>query len=102
MTFRVGQKVVCVDDVPHGKYAPWPVKGGLDGLTKGTVYTIREIGAYCGEPVVWLNEITREIVPGWEKYGEQGFSPARFRPLVERKTDISVFMKMLTPQGVEA
>jgi hypothetical protein len=88
--FRVGQKVICVNDVeyPHAYGLP-----GMDGLTKGHVYTVREVGLSSwvdGRPAVRLAEIVRphDDVPFWAH---------RFRPLVERKTDISVFKKLLDP-----
>lgn len=73
MTFRVGQEVVCVDaSDPAGRH----------GIRAGTVYV--------------LTGLDREFV----MIGETGkclWYRARFRPLIERKTDISVFTKLLTP-----
>lgn len=84
--FRVGQKVVCVDARNVRKYSKWPIREGstLDGLSEGLVYTIRAIGSFRGVPCIWLDEIVR--MP--DLYGEAGYHPARFRPVVERKTDI--------------
>lgn len=95
--FYVGQKVVCVDGKKTNKYTPWPVRPGvtLDGLKEGAVYTIRMVGSYAGIPTIWLNEIVRPIMDGWESFGEQAYSVHRFRPAVEHKTDISIFTKML-------
>lgn len=96
--FRVGMKVVCVNDDPF-----FVVKKGrnasMDGLRKGAVYAIRATGVCpCWlVQVVWLDEIVREIEDGFERYGELGFGAARFRPIVEKKTDISIFTSMLTP-----
>lgn len=84
--FRVGQKVVCVDAVG----AP---------LTEGDVYTVAHMGPlvlghwrgryYKARPV-YLCEV--EPNPGCD-----GFAPERFRPAVDRPTDISCFKVMLTP-----
>lgn len=96
MAFRVGQKVVCVDDDVNGRYTPWPFRGGIDGLKAGRVYTIRDVGLYCDVPCLWLCGITRAMAKGWERHGEPGYNVLRFRPVVERKTDISIFTAMLT------
>lgn len=94
MTFHVGQKVVCVD-----------ASGAADGfIVKGAIYTVR-----------WLGERPRDFGPGvmldeasggfHEEAGvEYCFCITRFRPIVERKTDISIFTAMLNPskQGVDA
>ncbi len=102
MTFRVGQRVVCVDAEAHGRYTPWAHSGELDGLRRGAIYTIRKIGIYNESPIVLLEEISRPTRGGWEHYGEIGYHPARFRPIVERKTSIEVFQRMLNPSEVEA
>jgi hypothetical protein len=100
MTFHVGAKIVCVDDsdprdkrcVPGGFWVPnWPARD--------VVYTIRgftEIGS------VYLEEIKNPIRYFFGGPAEAAFMPSRFRPIVSRKTDISIFTKMLTPQGVDA
>lgn len=100
--FRVGQKVVCVDDTDTDQfilpslrqYAP----PGLDGLNKGVIYTIRgfNFSEACLVPSVLLEEIIRshDFIDGSD-LGETGFAACRFRPLVESKTSISVFTEML-------
>ena len=76
--FWVGQKVVCVDDVPviHHK-----VRTGMHGLTRGNVYTVRKIGKYdhssLGEYIgVWLTEIVRPAP-------DTPFDYVRFRPATD-------------------
>jgi hypothetical protein len=103
--FYVGQKVVCVDAVEHTHFAPpnVMVEGSLDGLREGVVYTVRSVGRRhprCPFGVlVWLTEIVRPIKGDLSKlYGELGYDPRRFRPLIERKTDISIFTDMLKPK----
>ncbi len=99
MAFRVGQEVVCVDDAQHGQYMPeGAVFGpGLDGLTRGQIYTVREVFT-CDFPdwrgvQIRVNEIVRKT---HTTYGlEIPFAAARFRPIV--KTDISIFTAMLAP-----
>ena len=82
--FRVGQKVVCVD---------------ADGapLSVGAIYTIASIGPtvfghwrgrFYKISAVYLHEV--EPNPGCD-----GFFPKRFRPAVDRPTNISVFTSLL-------
>lgn len=90
MTFHVGQKVVCLP-------APWmliPVPPWVCPEV-WNIYTLREIlpwpntlGSSCR-----LLEIKNEMIHNFEP----AFSIQYFRPLVEKKTDISVFTAMLTP-----
>jgi hypothetical protein len=99
MAFRAGQKIVCINDT--GNFAPWAIVAGasLNGLKKGTIYTVRAIGDYAGQPNVWLCEITRPIEGNiGRRYGESGYAPQRFRLAAERKTDIAIFKKMLAPK----
>lgn len=91
MTFRAGQKVVCVADRRDGGF------GDEIYPTKGMVYTIRSFAPiYDGSrPRVWLCEITNAPRPYYEGWHEKGFGVERFRPIVERKTDISAFHEIL-------
>lgn len=84
--FRVGQKVVCVDDRESNLLGYW---NGLE-LVKGRIYTISQTGlAHHLDPqqlpCVHVAEIDRES-PFWAH---------RFRPVANRKTDISIFTAML-------
>lgn len=94
MTFRVGQKVVCVDDErPIIRIRP---------VIRGNVYTIRAVGEepyYTGEYWVLLEEVRNSAR---DDLGELAYRTTRFRPIVERKTDISVFTRMLKPSKVDA
>lgn len=102
MAFYVGQKVVCVDasNRPGRRWYPG------EAPVEGSVYTIVGVRASkkperapfvlafkelerCEEMRAWLIERGRKDWPG---YGSN-----RFRPLVERKTDISIFKAMLSP-----
>lgn len=94
MAFRVGQKVVCVDDAEptfHGVWAHYQVKG--------QIYTVTAVGLVNNLdrkklPCILVAELNRnELSPLWEH---------RFRPIVERKTDISIFTKMLTDTKIGA
>lgn len=89
--FHVGQKVECVNDGP----SRYSLTSG-SRVKKGAIYTILRIRiGGIGIEVVDLVEAS----PGRDC---DGFDPERFRPIVERKTDISVFTKMLTGTPVAA
>lgn len=95
--FRVGQKVVCVR-VPEKaicfllRNAKLPMVGG--------VYTIRDIVQFknC---LLLFRELDNAHLANAEYQGgriidgEPGFRADCFRPLVERKTDISIFRRIL-------
>lgn len=90
MNFRVGQKVVCVDARDTAEFSPFPtINCGMDGLAEGTVYTIRRLGDFRGVFCLWLEEIKRPLRTRGEieRFGESGYCAARFRHLVEKKTD---------------
>jgi hypothetical protein len=102
MAFYVGQKVVRIsgpETSPDGSIMP----------KIGSIYTIRSIeDRSAGEPVwkaglaVTLAEIVSAIHPATGK--EYAFLSTNFRPVVEKKTDISIFTEMLhqTPVPVDA
>lgn len=100
MNFHVGQKVVCVDDTANNG----PLSANMHNLIrKGEVYTIRDIdhraAGIHGSPSVRLEEVACPIQPAtilgpWEP----GFHPRRFRPAIERKTDIGIFTALLKPK----
>lgn len=86
--FTVGQKVVCVNS------------DRAKNLKKNGVYTIKLVKK--GDiPNLGLTGVISwfclELVEAEPNRGHIGFCPSRFRPVVERKTDISVFKAMLNP-----
>lgn len=99
MAFYVGQKVVCVEASPRADYTPWKVSiFDMEGLTEGRIYTVRAVSVQRGVSVIFVIEINRR----WKVDGrEQGYAAVRFRPIVERKTDISIFKAMLNPSKQE-
>ena len=108
MNFYVGQRVVCVDDGDHTRYASAKLlskhrlSGGMNGLTRGRVYTIRAVRQDWADEnitVVFLREIVRPLFPSEPE--ESGYAPQRFRPLVERKTSIEIFQRLLLPSEKE-
>jgi hypothetical protein len=89
--FVVGQKVVCVDADPGDGYIGW----ADDGPVEGHVYTITSVHDHDGDLVVWLAEIERHPMAR-RLWGEEcGYAACRFRPVVTRKTDISIFTAIL-------
>lgn len=84
MAFRIGQKVVCVNDQPE------PGTGWELGaeLRVGAIYTIEAVGlTRVGNPGVLVAEARR--------YAGFNYLSSRFRPLTEKKTDISCFTELL-------
>jgi hypothetical protein len=94
MAFRAGQKVVCIDE---SSVRPWPKNSAP---VKGQVYTVREIGIdVLGGPGLRLNELeltsnSKGVYSG-APFRDAFYRANRFRPVVERKTNISIFTKML-------
>jgi hypothetical protein len=91
--FRVGQKIVCVDS--RSGSGRWTDN---DGPVEGSIYTVRRCFVDGdGDAILHLAEIARGPVARMRHGDNAGYSATRFRPIVERKTDISIFTKMLTP-----
>lgn len=91
MAFRVGQKVECIHHQPRR------VAGG-EYAELGGVYTVRgHVPCTDGIERIYLDEVhNRPMYCTAMGVIEFGFRASGFRPLVERKTDISVFTEMLT------
>ena len=94
--FRVGQKVVCVDDTPSLGYPCWPDEWPRP--SRGKIYTVAEVGLVNSvdptlAPCIHLKELRRP----------EPFWASRFRPAVDKPASIEVFRKMLVPsEGVNA
>jgi hypothetical protein len=107
MAFYVGQKVVALPDPEGGhEYFIHPGHGlRLNEPVVGQVYTIRGITeSRLPEPFgfLWLNEVHNEPMHlEAEGIVEVSWPDYRFRPVVERPTDISIFKAMLTPKTAE-
>lgn len=87
MTFHVGQKVICIDATPVGCLT--------GGLRKGAIFTIDALIKTTSGTGLSFVEIP--VPEGW-----LAFHPRRFRPIVERKTDISIFTRMLQPRELQS
>lgn len=93
MTLFVNQKVVCISDEGLEKHF-YP---GTILPVKDQVYTIRELLERGGYPLLLLVEIKNYEYDFESGIFEPAFHRARFRPLVDQPTDITVFTNMLTP-----
>jgi hypothetical protein len=88
--FSVGQKVVCVK---IGRGAYWAAHNKLTDANLGGLYTIRDIfTGMDGRAALRFDEIHNRMHANGQEFG---FWAHRFRPIVERKTDISIFTSML-------
>jgi hypothetical protein len=97
MAFHPGQKVECV---AKPRYSPWEhismwIEGTGDRAVIGAVYTVSNVYvAHDGEEMIELHELPQPETRSWYA----GYLAHCFRPLTEQKTDISVFVRMLTPK----
>lgn len=95
--FRIGQKVVCVDDRPREFYQQPTL------LVKGQIYTIR---GFTESPIDGAGLLLEEIIINAKPFTngqERGYLPRRFRPAVERKTDtgFSILEEIRKRESVE-
>lgn len=95
MSFHLGQKIVCIDD-------RWHHPNGLPPILprKGVVYTFAGWESYVepGNPNRYLYV---EEIPKCQPDSSLrlvSFQASHFRPVVERKTDISIFKRLLQPR----
>lgn len=90
MSFHVGQKVVCInDDWTH------PLRRLVGTVPrKGAIYHVRGFDRFA-PAFIYLVEIVNMVPPTFTS--EPAFLAESFRPIVERKTDISIFTKLLAP-----
>lgn len=104
VSFHVGQKVVCID----AKNTTWRRKKFLglfsylvwsSELEEGNVYTVTQV-FYGHDPLSGREGMAVTVAEAPNLPGS-GFRVTRFRPLVERKTDISIFTSMLNKPTVK-
>jgi hypothetical protein len=93
MMFKVGQKVVCIRaDCDAGKY--W---GLQDAPVLGRIYTVSAAeftSSITGRQCIGIAELTPPP--------SGGYRTSRFRPLVERKTDIGFAHEILRKASKKA
>lgn len=96
MNFRIGQKVVCIG--AEWEAAPQP---GEVFPSIGVVYTIRGItvdrGGASDAIGLYFDGLVNppRICGNFPIQVEPSFGHTKFRPVIERKTDISIFTAML-------
>lgn len=101
MTFRVGMKCACIND---GSADPRPWGRDADVPVVGTIYTIVrtfvEFDPFDGDHHLMLELGEIKNTKAWQR----GYAAERFRPVVSRQTDISIFRALLVPskQGADA
>lgn len=97
--FHVGQKITLVFSFGPMSIAK-AIEKGVDLPKFEEVYTIREFDACCEHgSFLRVCEITNPLDP--VDGLEPSFAAALFRPVITRKTDISIFKAMLTPSKEE-
>ena len=102
MAFFIGQKVACIGEPWMADTRPWADwRSYVTHFPKiGHVYTIRAIypgsEQYKSPPGLRLHELINPKTQYMDGSDEAAFLCEAFRPLTERKTDISIFTKMLT------
>lgn len=98
MAFYVGQKVIYVGpDAAHVAS-----RFNVDVPERNVIYTIRDLNMRCNTPSLLLVEITNTERHWADGFYELALDQKYFRPVVENKTDISIFTKMLTDTRIPA
>jgi hypothetical protein len=95
MTFRVGMKCICVNVEPN-RNGRIPAE-----LIKGKIYTVAGLDNFPDsedDTGIYLEEVSGVVS---DEIHANSFKSWRFRPLVERKTDIAIFQRMLNPSPDE-
>lgn len=98
MMFHVGQKVVCVNDVPTNPR----LRPARAFIKRGNIYEIRWIGSCPFEPWRDYDPFVRLVGihrNGDHEYPDFPFAGFRFRPV--KTTSIEIFQKMLVPSPRE-
>lgn len=98
MSFRSGQKVECINDVAYNSIFGW---SNSERPIKGAIYTIKRVYTFHNILCLWLEEITRDQTSIADHGPNVGYGAYRFRPLISRPTDISIFTAMLGPRVKE-
>jgi hypothetical protein len=100
--FYIGQRIVCVDDRflgENGVFDPTFAERCPNLPVKGRIYTVRGFVVpyvgYPGQPGILLEELVNPPSLYVEGTFEPSFNFSHLRPLVERRTDISIFTRIL-------
>lgn len=92
MTFRVGQKVVCVNAAPWKGFDPKIYDDRMDGLQEDCIYTVRQV---TKSKFIGVSYVGIRVIGIRRPMGDRAYCASRFRPIVQRKTDISAFHEIL-------
>lgn len=101
MTFHVGQKVVCVNAGLLPGQPPYTEWDEGEALVEGKIYTVRRCFVEDGRLILWLDEVARSRRARLAWGNNVGYGACRFRPLIELKTDISIFKRILERPDME-
>jgi hypothetical protein len=88
---KVGDKIVCIRDESEMMH---PAAGDVMPK-KDQIYTIRGFEREDDDVFFYLEEIRNQPGLYWDGYGETCFHSEGFRPIQDRKTDISSLTKLL-------
>ena len=104
--FRIGQKVVCVNDEIISELDKARGFNWLPGCkpVRGAVYTVRATKACCdGAPGVLLDEIQNRYLRKGITYKDAPYASIRFRPVIERKTEtgMAILREILERESFE-
>ena len=106
MTLHVGQKVVCIgaDGTPNIDWDAWLAYYKIVRPERGSIYTVRDTRMGSGDrQFIRVSEIINPLADFIDAPRQEPWWWAEaFRPIVEHKTDISVFTAMLKPSKVRA
>ena len=86
MSFDVGQKVECIHDTNFTHM-----------IRRGTIYEVEYVYFPRGHTAICLKGVGT-----WYPDAPPGWPATWFRPIIERKTDISIFTAMLTDRVNES
>lgn len=97
MNFRVGQKVIRVGNASPGA-VKIPAGYGHTYPRKGEIVTIKTINHWpLWTLLTFVEHDNSHLIQLFGSQFEPGFEAKAFRPLVERKTSIEIFTRMLNP-----
>jgi hypothetical protein len=103
MMLHVGQKVVCIKEGLWSWERDYPNevrRYGIVHARKGNILTIRDIDSDEIGYLLRFHEIINPPTPTRKGICEICFCAKQFRPLIERKTDISVFTEVLKDKAL--
>lgn len=93
--FKIGQKVLCIDDRHHDVGNPIVAQNKPLGIEAGRVYTVRWIGPPVGSRnVAFPNEPTVKVVGVDRGAKDVGYYAFRFRALDDKDDVVEIFRQM--------